>query len=133
MIATRSFQTLTLALAPAFAMAQSPVLAAHAGDPYRNVDHSNDMGNNTGDSQVEGLNATQLDQNYRGPVEMRTPAANPQTVQTPPGYAPRYSRPISRGDSSAGMCLSAAVPAMPMRLSHASNSGAGRKPSAPRR
>ena len=89
MIATRFFQTLTLALAPAFAMAQSPVLAAHAGDPYRNVDHSNDMGNNTGDSQVEGLNATQLDQNYRGPVEMRMPAANPQTVQTPPGYAPR--------------------------------------------
>jgi hypothetical protein len=28
------------------------------------VDPSNDRGNNTGDSQVEGLNERQLDQNY---------------------------------------------------------------------
>lgn len=83
------FQTLALTLAPALALAPSPVLAAHAGDPYRNVDHSNDMGNNTGDSKVEGLNAGQLDENYRGPVELRAPSANPQTAQTPPGYALR--------------------------------------------
>ena len=89
MKATKIFQTLALALAPAFALAPSPVLAAHAGDPYRNVDHSNDMGNNTGDSQVEGLNASQLDQNYRGPWQMRMPSTTPQTAQTPPGYAPR--------------------------------------------
>ncbi len=83
------FQTLAVTLTPALALAPSSVLAAHAGDPYRNVDHSNDMGNDTGDSKVEGLNAGQLDENYRGPVELRSPAANPQTAQTPPGYAPR--------------------------------------------
>lgn len=82
----RLFQTLALTLTPAFALAPSSVLAAHAGDPYRNVDHSNDMGNDTGDSKVEGLNAGQLDENYRGPLETRPPSANPQT---PPGYAPR--------------------------------------------
>ncbi len=88
MKATKIFQALALALAPALALTPSPVLAAHAGDPYRNVDHSNDMGNNTGDSQVDGLNASQLDQNYRGPWQIRLPSTAPQTAETPPGYAP---------------------------------------------
>jgi hypothetical protein len=76
-------------LVPAFALAPSAAFAAHAGAPYSNVDHSNDMGNDTGDSQVEGLNAGQLNENYQGPLELRAPASNPQTVQTPPAYAPR--------------------------------------------
>ncbi len=41
-----------------------PAQAAHAGAPYRNVDHSNDAGNDTGDSQVDQLNAAQLNNNY---------------------------------------------------------------------
>lgn len=75
-----------VALLPAFALAPSAAFAAHAGAPYSNVDHSNDMGNNTGDSQVDGLNAGQLNENYRGPVQLRAPSA---TAQTPPAYAPR--------------------------------------------
>ena len=74
---------------PAFACAPSTGFAAHAGAPYTNVDHSNDMGNDTGDSQVDGLNAGQLNENYRGPLELRAPSTNAQTVPTPPGYAPR--------------------------------------------
>jgi hypothetical protein len=46
------------------ALAPWPALAAHAGAPYTNVDPSNDRGNNTGDSQIEGMNQRQLDQNY---------------------------------------------------------------------
>ncbi len=83
---SKLLQALTLALAPVFPLTPT-AHAAHAGDPYRNVDHSNDMGNDTGDSQVEGLNAGQLDENYHGPVEMRAPS-NSQTAQTPPSYAP---------------------------------------------
>jgi hypothetical protein len=83
---TRLLQAPAIALAPVFAL--SPAAhAAHAGDPYRNVDHSNDMGNDTGDSRVEGFNAGHLDENYRGPVEMRA-TSNPQTAQTPSSYAP---------------------------------------------
>ncbi len=70
----------TLALLRTFALAAVPALApaaafaAHAGAPYTNVDHSNDMGNDTGDFRVEGLNSAQLNENYRGPVQMRAPA-----------------------------------------------------------
>jgi hypothetical protein len=78
-----------LALLPAVALAPSASFAAHAGAPYSNVDHSNDMGNNTGDSQVEGLNGGQLNENYRGPVQLRAPSATAQTAPTPPAYAPR--------------------------------------------
>ena len=68
--------------------------AAHAGAPYSNVDHSNDMGNDTGDSRVDSLNAGQTDENYRGPVELRAPAQGQTAVivptpQTPPSPAPR--------------------------------------------
>jgi hypothetical protein len=85
----------TLALLRTFALAAVPALApaaafaAHAGAPYTNVDHSNDMGNDTGDSRVEGLNSAQLNENYRGPVQLRAPAMMPPTAPTAPGYAPR--------------------------------------------
>jgi hypothetical protein len=35
---------------------RQPALAAHAGAPHTNVDDRNDRGNDTGDSQIEGLN-----------------------------------------------------------------------------
>jgi hypothetical protein len=85
----------TLSLLRTFALAAVPVLApaaafaAHAGAPYTNVDHSNDMGNDTGDSRVEGLNSAQLNENYSGPAQLRAPAMVPQTAPTAPGYAPR--------------------------------------------
>ncbi len=75
-----------VALLPAFALTPGAAFAAHAGAPYSNVDHSNDSRNNTGDSQVDGLNAGQLNQNYSGPVELRAPSAS---APTPPAYAPR--------------------------------------------
>lgn len=83
---SKLLQALTLTFAPLFALTPT-ARAAHAGDPYRNVDHSNDMGYDTGGSRVEGLDAGQFDENYRGPVETLAPS-NPQTVQTPPSYAP---------------------------------------------
>ena len=53
-----------LAFGAGLAIVRQPALAAHAGAPYTNVDHRNDRGNDTGDSQIEGLNQGQLDQNY---------------------------------------------------------------------
>ena len=55
---TALFRSLMLAAVPA--LAPGVAFAAHAGAPYTNVDHSNDMGNDTGDSRVEGLNSAQL-------------------------------------------------------------------------
>ncbi len=52
------------ALALAAGATARPALAAHAGAPYANVDHRNDAGNDTGDSQVDQLNAAQSDGNY---------------------------------------------------------------------
>jgi hypothetical protein len=72
------------------ALAPMGAHAANANNPYGNVDHSNDMGNDTGDSRVEGLNAQQLNENYRGPLEVRPPAGAPMAVPTqlPPGMPP---------------------------------------------
>ena len=44
--------------------------AANADNPQGNVDRSNDAGNSTGNSQVDRLNAGQLDQNQgkQGPA-----------------------------------------------------------------
>ncbi len=72
-----------LALGSGFAFAPRPALAAHAGAPYTNVDPTNDRGNNTGDSQIEGLNQRQLDQNYW------PDAQRPGGVSNPPYYAPQ--------------------------------------------
>ncbi|WP_158741998.1 hypothetical protein [Acidisphaera sp. L21] len=55
-----------IALALAGALALAAPLAAHAANadhPYQNVDRRNDAGNNTGDSQVDRLNQSQLDNN----------------------------------------------------------------------
>ena len=42
-----------------------PVCAANADQPYTNVDKSNDAGNSTGNSQVDQLNRSQLDENQK--------------------------------------------------------------------
>lgn len=56
-------------LSASFAPAISGIIrAANADNPYGNVDRRNDSGNDTGDSRVDGLNAGQLDRNYRGPT-----------------------------------------------------------------
>jgi hypothetical protein len=81
------FRAVVLAAVPA--LAPGAAFAAHAGAPYTNVDHSNDMGNDTGDSRVEGLNSAQLNENYRGPLQMRAPGMTAPTAPTAPGYAPR--------------------------------------------
>ena len=72
-----------LALASGLAFAPRPALAAHAGAPYTNVDPSNDRGNDTGDSQIEGLNQRQLNQNYWHDAQQRGGVPNP------PYYAPQ--------------------------------------------
>ncbi len=54
------------ALALAAGAPVHPALAAHAGAPYKNVNHKNDAGNDTGDSKVDQLNAAQLNSNYQG-------------------------------------------------------------------
>ena len=68
---------------PADSPLVQPAMAAHAGALYTNVDPRNDRGNNTGDSQIEGLNQRQLDQNYW------RDAQRPGGVPNPPYYAPR--------------------------------------------
>ena len=88
--------TVTIAYASAFALVMGigflltpmPAMAAHAGAPYTNVDHSNDMGNNTGNSQVDGLNSAQLDENYRGPVEWHPVPTNPSAAMAPQSGEP---------------------------------------------
>jgi hypothetical protein len=85
-------RVVAVAAVPVFALAPGPVFAAHAGAPYTNVDHSNDMGNDTGDSQVEGLNSSQLNENYQGPVQMRAPA-NPAPAMPPAVQAPFVQAP----------------------------------------
>lgn len=82
--------TVTLALISYTGLAPTPAQAAHAGDAYRNVDRSNDLGNDTGDSRVEGLNSSQLDQNYHGTWQMRPPAPDAPPPQT---VAPIYPPP----------------------------------------
>ena len=82
-------RALAISAASVLALTPSAGFAAHAGDPYRNVDRSNDMGNDTGDSRVDGLNDQQTNENYRGPLELRAPAINSPTAQTAPSYPPR--------------------------------------------
>ena len=82
--------------------------AANANNPYGNVDHRVDAGNDTGDSQVDRLNDQQLNRNYRGPYYPAVPVrplpprfvAPPYAVPAPyagPGYPPPpppyYTRP----------------------------------------
>jgi hypothetical protein len=72
-----------LSVVATFALAPSRGFAAHAGAPYTNVDHRNDAGNDTGDSQVDRLNEQQLDANYKGPYKPMPPA-NPQGTMVAP-------------------------------------------------
>jgi hypothetical protein len=69
----------TMALAP------SAAHAANADNPYGNVDHRNDAGNDTGDKRVDGLNANQLNENYKGSVQPRAPAGAGMAVPAQPG------------------------------------------------
>jgi hypothetical protein len=70
-------------------LAPAPAMAAHAGAPYTNVDHSNDDGNATGDSRVDALNSGQLNKNYQGPLQLRAPADGTATgMAQPPGAPP---------------------------------------------
>ncbi len=75
--------------------APAAAIAANANNPYANVDHRVDAGNNTGDTQVDVLNQAQL--NGGGPVAPngydRSPPATPRgpvaaAYPPPPGYAP---------------------------------------------
>jgi hypothetical protein len=86
---------LALAAAPALAASPSAALAANADAPYQNVDHSNDNGNDTGDSKVDGLNKAQLNENYTGPVQMRTPAPGAPVVMVPVVQAPAGLVPVA--------------------------------------
>ena len=70
------------------ALVPSGAHAADAANPYGNIDHSNDLGNDTGDSRVEGLNAQQLNENYKGPVELRAPAGAATVVPAQPPPPP---------------------------------------------
>ena len=94
MALTRILQATVIALAPAFAVA-SGAAAANASAPYSNVDHRNDMGNDTGDSKVEGLNAQQLNENYHGPLQMRPPAGSQAPVSAPPSVPAPLSPPAA--------------------------------------
>jgi hypothetical protein len=91
MNATALLPALAMAMASALVLAPAQVQAANADNPYGNVDHSNDRGNDTGDSKVEGLNKGQLNQNYSGPSEMRAPSQGSGVVLQPgaPQPAPR--------------------------------------------
>ncbi len=89
MTRTTILSAAAVAFAGALALAPTQVLAAHAGAPYTNVDHRNDAGNNTGDSQVDSLNDAQLDQNYW--------ATHPRTTQAMPYPAPSYGKGPASG------------------------------------
>jgi hypothetical protein len=84
-----------LVAVPALAVSAPAALAANADAPYQNIDHSNDKGNDTGDSQVEGLNNGQLNGNYTGPVQMRTPAAGAPVVMAPVVQVPAGPAPVA--------------------------------------
>jgi hypothetical protein len=83
-------RVLAVAVVPACVAVPTGGFAANADDPYGNVDRRNDLGNNTGDTRVDGLNEGQLNRNYRGPLELRAPATNPpMAAQSPSPAAPR--------------------------------------------
>lgn len=64
-----------LMLAGLAAVATPSAEAANARNPYGNVDKRNDKGNDTGDAQVERLNAMQLDRARGGTGAMPGQAA----------------------------------------------------------
>ncbi len=72
--------------------------AANANNPYANVDHRNDAGNNTGDAQVESLNQAQLSGPGLTPAPFRLPPAQPPQAS---GYA-ATARPAAPGYPAPG-------------------------------
>lgn len=77
----------------AWAAAAPECLAANVNNPYGNVDHRNDAGNDTGDSQVDRLNEAQLSgamqPGFRRPPSAYPGYAQPSYYSTPPyGYRP---------------------------------------------
>ena len=74
-----------LMLAAGAVLAPHVSQAANARQPYANVNHGNDAGNDTGDSQVDRLNDMQLNRNYHGPVYYQgQPPATQNTPVMPP-------------------------------------------------
>jgi hypothetical protein len=73
-------------------MMATPGWAANARNPYGNVNHANDAGNDTGDSQVPALNQAQLDQpqSSAAPYPYNYAPARPYTYSNvaPPAYYP---------------------------------------------
>ena len=67
--------------------------AANARNPYGNVNHANDAGNDTGDAQVEALNRAQL--SHTGGGSLRGYAPGPYGYAAPRPYygAPVYAAP----------------------------------------
>ncbi|MGI4939121.1 MAG: hypothetical protein ACRYHQ_00885 [Janthinobacterium lividum] len=91
-----------LMAASALLVAAPVAQAANVRKPYANVDHRNDAGNDTGDSQVDRLNEMQLDRNYTGPrypIGPSMPPGGPRSGYAPPaggpppGYAPPPGAP----------------------------------------
>ena len=84
---TALLPAIALALGTTLAVATAPGHAANANNPYGNVDHRNDAGNDTGDSQVDKLNQSQLNENYRGPVTYPNgTTVVPPAAQPAPAY-----------------------------------------------
>jgi hypothetical protein len=79
----------------AMAVAPNSALAANANNPYGNINHANDAGNDTGDSQVPALNQAQLDA-ARGAMQAPTGYGAPApygAYVSPPAYAYAYPPP----------------------------------------
>jgi hypothetical protein len=77
-----------LCCAALLAAAPSAGYAANARNPYGNVNHANDAGNDTGDSRVDALNQAQLNGNG-----VAAPNVAPGTVYVPTPYA--YAPPVA--------------------------------------
>ena len=77
-----------LCCAALLALAPASAYAANAGNPYGNVNHANDAGNDTGDSRVEALNQAQL--NGGQPANAAQANTTPANIYAgaPAGYAP---------------------------------------------
>ena len=81
-----------LPVAATDAAASTLLLAANADNPYSNVNHRNDGGNDTGDGKADRLNAGHLDRNFKGPYTYRgvgtdTGTATDSTPAAPPPQA----------------------------------------------
>ncbi len=86
MVLEESAMKFATAAAVALMLASPCCLAANAANPYSNVNPRNDAGNDTGDSQVEALNQSQIDGGPQRP--MRRPPAHyrPHLAQSEPQY-----------------------------------------------